>query len=70
MEKPTITYYTAMSRGQLAYFAGVNRKTLSRWLKKDAKQLKALGLEPRCIIPPAAVRFICEKYCISLNQKE
>ena len=63
-----MTKYKSMSQSELANCAGVNRRTLFRWLLKHKKQLVALGVVPNAkTLPPAAVRYICETFCIDID---
>lgn len=59
--------YKAMTRQQLAESAGVCRQTLTNWLNSDLKILKKLGVKERGVLPPSAVKYICEKYCIEID---
>ena len=60
--------YKSMSQSELAFHAGVNRRTLYRWLKKHKRKLLALGVVPYAkTLPPAAVRYICETFCIDID---
>ena len=57
----------AMSKSQLAAAAGVSIKTFQRWLVRHSEELAMLGVKP-CdkLLPPVAVKFIVEQYCIDL----
>ena len=57
-------YYKAMTRQELAQKAGVCIATFNKWLKADLTHLKRNGYKPRSLLPPAVVKYICEKYCI------
>ena len=57
----------AMSKSQLAATAGVSIKTFQRWLVRHSEELALLGVKPRDKhLPPVAVKFIVEQYCIDL----
>ena len=57
----------AMSKSQLAAAAGVSIKTFQRWLVRHSEELAMLGVKPRDkLLPPVAVKFIVEQYCIDL----
>ena len=57
----------AMTRQQIACYAGVSIKTLSNWMKPHHKELETLGLRPGMIVlPPVIVKYICEKFCIDV----
>lgn len=60
--------YKAMYKFELADAAGVSMSTFRKWLKRSEKNL----LEFECmdsdnILPPGAVKFLCEKYGIVLD---
>ena len=51
------------SKQKLADELGVSRQTFYRWLKCDQEVLQGMGVSIRAkILPPPAVRYICEKY--------
>ena len=51
------------SKQKLADELGVSRQTFYRWLKRDQEVLQGMGVSIRAkILPPPAVRYICEKY--------
>ena len=53
-----MTKYKAMSYSELAEHAGVNRRTLYRWL----------GVTPKAkALPPAAVKYICKAFEIDIE---
>ena len=57
----------AMSKSQLAAAAGVSIKTFQRWLVRHSEERALLGVKPRDkLLPPVAVKFIVEQYCIDL----
>ena len=56
-----------ISKSTLARLAGVHRNTFSRYLATRSHILEALGVSPNAHkLPPEAVRYICEDYCIDL----
>ena len=56
-----------ISKSTLARLAGVHRNTFSRYLATRRHILEALGVSPHARkLPPEAVRYICEDYCIDL----
>jgi hypothetical protein len=58
----------AMTRQQIAWYAGVSVKTLKNWCKPYRKELEALGLQPGMVIlPPNIVQWICDKFCIDIE---
>lgn len=59
--------YKSMFRYELAAAAGVSMKTFSRWLKSDSEYLRTIGVDTKVkLLPPIAVKYICEKYVIDL----
>lgn len=57
----------AMSKSELATAAGVSRATFRRWLLSDAEYLRSIGVKPTAkMLPPQAVNYLIEKYCIDL----
>ena len=59
--------YKAMYKNELARAAGVTSDTFRRWLQSDRAALQAMGVTPRQhILPPVAVRYLCEKYDIDI----
>lgn len=60
--------YKAMTHTQLADCAGVSRSTLYKWLHPYEDKLRKLGVQPNAkVIPPKAVRFICETFTIDID---
>lgn len=60
--------YRAMYSYELAAAAGVNRNTFRRWLRADRAELSKFGYAKGMrMIPPGAVRYLCEKYVIVLQ---
>ena len=57
----------AMLKSELAAAAGVSRETFRRWLLSDADYLRSIGVRPNArILPPKAVKYLIDKYCIDL----
>ena len=57
----------AMYKFELAVYAGITSKTFRRWTKPFDEDLARMGVYPSTrLLPPAAVRFICEKLAIDL----
>ena len=47
--------------------AGVSDRTFSRYLQSRRQVLDAMGVLPNArLLPPQAVKYICEDYCIDL----
>ena len=60
----------AMSKSALAKAAGVNRRTLMRWLKQPymQQQMERFNLSPKQQkLPAKLVKIICEHYVIDLD---
>ena len=56
-----------ISKSTLAKLAGVSYRTFSRYLKTRQPVLDMMGIPPKAqLLPPRAVRFVCEDYCIDL----
>lgn len=57
----------AMYKFELAVYAGITSKTFRRWTKPYDEELARMGVSPSTrLLPPAAVKFICEKLAIDL----
>ena len=65
-----INYYDKhryISKGELARLAEVSPRTFARYLKTRRHILRAMGITPKTKnLPPEAVEYICEDYCIDL----
>ena len=62
--------YKAMYKFELALAAGVSTSTFHRWLINDQTILQDMGVSPNAkLLPPCAVKFICDKYCIELSEQ-
>ena len=56
-----------ISKSTLARLADVSPRTFSRYLQTRRPILDAMGVSPKAQkLPPQAVRYICEDYCIDL----
>ena len=61
-------FMKAMTRQQLAYYAGVSVRTLSNWCRPYREELEKLGLKSYMIVlPPRVVQWICDKFCIDVE---
>ena len=61
--------YKAMYKNELARAAGVSTAVFRTWMKSDKQALEAMGITPRQqLLPPVAVRYLCEKYVIDVSQ--
>lgn len=65
-----INYYDKnrfINKSELARLADVSPRTFSRYLATRRPILDAMGISPKAQkLPPQAVRYICEDYCIDL----
>lgn len=65
-----INYYDKhrfISKKELAELADVSPRTFRRYLQTRRHILDAMGISPKTQkLPPQAVRYICEDYCIDL----
>ena len=65
-----INYYDKhlfISKKNLAELADVSPRTFSRYLASRRHILEAMGISPKAQkLPPQAVKYICEDYCIDL----
>ena len=60
--------YKSMYKYELANAAGVSSDTFRCWLQSDRTKLKAMGVAPKQhLLPPKAVRYLCEKYDIEVG---
>ena len=58
-----------ISKSELARLAGVSYATFKRYLRTRRPILEAMGITPKTQkLPPQAVRYICEDYCIDLPE--
>ena len=56
-----------ISKSTLAKLADVSPRTFRRYLATRRPILDAMGISPKAQkLPPQAVRYICEDYCIDL----
>ena len=59
-----------MYKSELARLAGVSANTFRRYLNTRRDVLARMGVSPRAqTLPPKAVKFIVEDYCIDLPDK-
>lgn len=65
-----VNYYDKnrfISKRELARLADVSPRTFSRYLASRRHILNAMGISPKAQkLPPQAVKYICEDYCIDL----
>jgi hypothetical protein len=60
----------AMTRKQLATYAGVDARTLRSWIKPHRRKLIKMGMpEGRGVLPPNVVEWIMDQYCIRIDKK-
>ena len=56
-----------ISKSTLAKLADVSPRTFSRYLASRRHIFDSMGISPKAQkLPPQAVRYICEDYCIDL----
>ena len=56
-----------MYKSELADAAGVSRETFRRWLRSDRQQFAQWHIPVKAkLLPPHAVRYLCEKYVIDI----
>ena len=61
--------YKSMYKSELARAAGVDPKTFRSWLKLIEPELERLNIKPTTkMMNPAAVKLICEHFCIELQK--
>jgi hypothetical protein len=59
-----------ISKSTLAKLADVSPSTFRRYLNTRRPVLEAMGVTPKMQkLPPQAVRYICEDYCIDLPEE-
>ena len=57
----------AMTRQQLAAYAGVDARTLRNWIKPHQELLRQMGMpQGKGALPPNVVKWISEHYCIDV----
>ena len=65
-----VNYYDKhlfISKKKLAELAGVSERTFRRYLATRRHILDEMGISPKAqLLPPQAVKYICEDYCIDL----
>ena len=68
METVTKTMrYPSLFPYQLARYAEVSRRTMTKWIHAQRLQLEACGYSRKQrILPPSAVKYLCDYYCIIL----
>ena len=58
----------AMTRQQLAAYAGVDARTLRNWIKPYQEQLWRMGMpKGKGALPHNVVRWIADHYCIDVD---
>ena len=59
--------YPSLFPYQLARHAEVSRRTMTKWIHAQRLQLEACGYSRKQrILPPSAVKYLCDYYCIIL----
>ena len=68
-----VNYYDKhlfISKKRLAELAGVSERTFRRYLATRRHILDEMGISPKAqLLPPQAVKYICEDYCIDLPEQ-
>lgn len=60
--------YKSMYKNEIARAAGVSLGTFRAWLRTDTEALRQMGVNERTkLLPPVAVSYLCEKYCIDIE---
>ena len=60
--------YKSMYKNEIARAAGVSTATFRTWLRTDTEALRQMGVSERTkLLPPVAVSYLCEKYCIDIE---
>lgn len=58
-----------MYKSELAKLAGVSTRTFSRYLATRKEILASMGISVKAhMLPPKAVKYVCEDYCIDLPE--
>ena len=58
-----------ISKSELARLAGVSPRTFSRYIHSRQHVLDRMGVSAKTQkLPPQAVRYLCEDYCIDLPE--
>ena len=63
--------YIAMTKEELAFAAGITKRTLYAWMRTDKVRamLDELGVKRTAkLLPPSVVAYICEQYGISIKK--
>ena len=59
----------AMTKQQLAAYAGVSVRTLRNWCKPYEQELTRMGMTPGMrVLPPNIVKWISEQFCIDIGK--
>ncbi len=61
----------AISKSDLAEKIGISATTLRKWLRQCDRAFKRMGVSRNAkMLPPCAVKHICEKFSIDLYEDE
>ena len=67
----SVRIFRAISKSELAAKVGISATTLRKWLRQCEKAFKQMGVSRNAkMLPPCAVKVLCEKYSIDLYQDE
>ncbi len=56
-----------MTREEIAYLAGVDRRTLYDYLKLHEQELRKLGMRARARLPPIVVEWLVDNYGVVID---
>ena len=67
---PPVTY-SSKTKSELADLTGTTTRTFSKWLRPFRAELRQMGVTDRTkLLPPQAVRFVCEQLNIDLHPEQ
>ena len=67
----SVRIFRAISKSELAGKVGISATTLRKWMKECAREFKQMGISRNAkMLPPCAVKVLCEKYSIDLYEDE
>ncbi|MBR2195356.1 MAG: hypothetical protein IJ911_07040 [Salinivirgaceae bacterium] len=67
----SIRIVKAISKAKLAEMIGISGTTLRKWLRRCEKALRQMGVSRNAkMLPPCAVKHVCEEYSIDLYEDE
>ena len=61
----------ARLKSEMADAAGVSMGTFRKWMKNEKEKLEEMGVGTHDkLLPPCAVKYLCEKYCIEFEERK